>query len=487
MHTRLLALPVAAMALATSAAAQTGLTGTLIVTNKTPATATIVDVASGRTLATLSTGMGPHEVVVSSDGRYAVVSDYGTAQQPGRTLTVVDVPALRLARTIDLGEYTRPHGVVFLPGDSLVAVTSEASRNMIIVDVASGSVRRAIGTMNPGSHMVGVTSSGAMAYTGNIGSHTVSELDLRAGKFVRQFAVPNQPEAINVTPDGREVWAGSNATGKVSVVDTRTGTVTTAAEGFGWPYRVLFTPDTRTVLLPDYRNEELRFLDHASRRELGRLSFKGAGPQGITITPDGRYAFESMSTQGRVAVIDVSARTVAGYVPTGDTPDGVAYTTRVVTAPPPQARPHDVASVDAILAALYDVISGPAGQKRDWDRFNGLFAPGARLIPTSRRPEGVHGLRVITTQEYAALAGPRLEKDGFFEREIGRRTEQFGAITHVFSAYDSKRAATDSVPFARGINSIQLLNDGRRWWIVTIYWDSERADNPIPPQYLTKP
>ncbi len=362
------------MALATSAAAQTGLTGTLIVTNKTPATATIVDVGSGRTLATLSTGMGPHEVVVSRDGALAVVTDYGTGPQPGRTLTVIDVPALRVARTIDLGEYARPHGVVLLPGDSLVAVTSEMSRNVVIVRVATGAVLQAIGTMNQGSHMVGVTSSGAMAYTGNIGDNTVSELDLRAGKFVRQFAVPNQPEAINVTPDGSEVWAGSNATGRVSVVDTETGTVTTAAEGFGWPYRVLFTPDVRTVLLPDYRNEELRFLERASRRELGRMSFKGAGPQGITITPDGRYAFESMSTQGRVAIIDVNARTVAGYVPAGDTPDGVAYTTRVVTTPP-----------------------------------------------------------------------------------------------------------------SHGINSIQLLNNGRRGWVVTIYWDSERADNPIPSQYLRKP
>src|SRR3990172_3377937 len=127
----------AGMVVAGSAAAQTG---TLIVTNKTPATATIVDVASGRALATLSTGMGPHEVVVSSDGRLAVGTDYG-AQQPGRTLTVIDVPALRVARTIDLGQYTRPHGVVFLPGDSLVVVTSETTQHVVIVNVAAGAGR----------------------------------------------------------------------------------------------------------------------------------------------------------------------------------------------------------------------------------------------------------------------------------------------------------------------------------------------------------
>ncbi len=153
----------------------------------------------------------------------------------------------------------------------------------------------------------------------------------------------------------------------------------------------------------------------------------------------------------------------------------------------PVVREADVASIDAIIAALYDVISGPAGKKRDWDRFRGLFAPGARLIPTGRRPDGSQGIRTLTPDEYATTVGPRLEQNGFFEREIGRRTEQFGGISHAFSAYDSKRAATDSVPFARGINSIQLLNDGKRWWVVTIFWDSERPDNPIPTRYLGKP
>jgi hypothetical protein len=149
-------------------------------------------------------------------------------------------------------------------------------------------------------------------------------------------------------------------------------------------------------------------------------------------------------------------------------------------------KQEDVASVDAIIAALYDVISGPAGQMRDWDRFRGLFATGARLIPTGRRSDGSQVMRVLTPEDYVNTAGRSLETNGFFEREIGRRTETFGGITHVFSAYDSKRTAADATPFARGIKSIQLLNDGKRWWVVTIFWDSERADNPIPAEYLRK-
>ena len=150
----------------------------------------------------------------------------------------------------------------------------------------------------------------------------------------------------------------------------------------------------------------------------------------------------------------------------------------------PSAGPQDVESIDAIIASLYDVISGPAGQKRDWQRFHSLFIPGARLIPTGVSQQGGVRHRVMTPEEYATTSGPVLEERGFFEREIGRTTERFGNIAHVFSAYDSKNTAEDPEPFARGINSIQLLHDGTRWWVVSIFWDSERAGNPIPDRYL---
>jgi hypothetical protein len=150
---------------------------------------------------------------------------------------------------------------------------------------------------------------------------------------------------------------------------------------------------------------------------------------------------------------------------------------------PKPARDEDVRSVDAIVGALYDVISGPAGQKRDWDRMRGLFVPGARLIPTAGREAGAEA-RVRDVEAYIAGATATLERNGFFEREIFRKTEAFGNIAHVFSTYESRRTAADPSPFARGINSIQLLKDGDRWWIVTVFWDAERPGNPLPSQYL---
>ena len=153
------------------------------------------------------------------------------------------------------------------------------------------------------------------------------------------------------------------------------------------------------------------------------------------------------------------------------------------SARPPAANPADVASEDAIVAALYDVISGPAGKARDWDRMRSLFVPGARLIPTGRGRDGAVRHRVMTVEDYVKGSGPMLEKEGFFENEVARTTERFGNVAHAFSTYESRRAVGEA-PFARGINSIQLLNDGTRWWVVTIFWDSEREGNAIPPRYL---
>lgn len=153
------------------------------------------------------------------------------------------------------------------------------------------------------------------------------------------------------------------------------------------------------------------------------------------------------------------------------------------------ADPGDVASIDAIIAAAYDVISGPAGQARDWDRERSLFIPGARLIPTAKtagemNQDGTIAPQVLDVDGYIERSRDYLVKNGFFEKEVARRTEQFGHIAHVWSTYESRHNPDEPEPFMRGINSIQLLYDDRRWWIVTIYWQHENPDNPIPEKYL---
>jgi hypothetical protein len=149
----------------------------------------------------------------------------------------------------------------------------------------------------------------------------------------------------------------------------------------------------------------------------------------------------------------------------------------------PAAKPEDVKSIDAIIAATYDVISGPAGD-RDWNRFKSLFIPEARLIPVGM-PQGATTARyrVLSPDDYVSRAGNSFKQNGFFENEVSRKQEQYGHIAHVFSTYESRHAKGEK-PFARGINSFTLFNDGQRWYVVQIMWDAENPSQPIPEKYL---
>ena len=155
-----------------------------------------------------------------------------------------------------------------------------------------------------------------------------------------------------------------------------------------------------------------------------------------------------------------------------------------LSAQVPAAKPDDVKSIDSILAALYNVISGPAGD-RDWNRFRSLFLPEARLTSAGKDAEGNVRPRLRSVEDYVRLAGGYFSQHGFFESAIVNHVQKFGDVAQVFSSYES-RAAAGEAPFARGINSIQLLYDGKRWWIVSILWDEERPDNPLPKDFATR-
>ena len=145
-----------------------------------------------------------------------------------------------------------------------------------------------------------------------------------------------------------------------------------------------------------------------------------------------------------------------------------------------------VQTLDSTISNLYAVISGEKGEARDWELMRYLFHPDAKLIPSRKNKEGVYQADYMTVDQYIEVGGSWLIENGFFEKEIHRTENTFGNITQVFSTYESFRSAKDKTPFMRGINSIQLLNDGNRWWIINIYWTQETEENPIPKTYLPK-
>ena len=165
-------------------------------------------------------------------------------------------------------------------------------------------------------------------------------------------------------------------------------------------------------------------------------------------------------------------------------PSAMAQPEADTPEPPPPANPEDVASVDTILSAIYDVISGPANHPRDWDRFRSLLTPTCQFIPIQRRQDGSHGHVALTAEQFIANAGAYFDQNSFYEIETARTTERYGNLVHAFSTYESYNTEEEEEPFQRGINSFQLLYENDRWWIANIAWQPEWQDLPIPDAYL---
>jgi len=167
------------------------------------------------------------------------------------------------------------------------------------------------------------------------------------------------------------------------------------------------------------------------------------------------------------------------------TPPGSEPPAQPVVTTVPQAKEADVATLEGLLAALYDVISGPAGQARDWNRMRSLFIPGGRMMPVGGKTKDAIGIRLMTVNDYVATSGPLLMDKGFHERELAKRVERFGNIAHVFSTYEAKIEKDNHT--MRGINTLQLMHDGKRWWVVSLMWQAETPELKLPAEYLPKP
>ncbi len=320
--------PAAAQPPATAAPGSAGAPGTpagvVVTANQQSADATLVSLPDGRARH-LAVGAGPHEAAVGADGTWGVVTVYGTREETGTRLALLDLVRGAVVRHVPLGPYTRPHGVVPLPGPGRrVVVTSEAAQRLLVVDLDRDSVVAAIPTGAAGSHMVAVTRDGARAYTANVPAGSMSEIDLVAGRLVRQVPIAPVAEGIAVSPDGREVWVGSNQARTISVVDAAAGRVVATIAGVGVPYRIAFAPDGRTAAVADPEGNAVHLVDVATRRVSGAVTGLGS-PRGVHYGRDGRTVFATLGTENAVAVLDAPTRTVRARVAVGAVPDGVAF------------------------------------------------------------------------------------------------------------------------------------------------------------------
>ena len=308
----------------------------LVVLNKSDHDAALVDPATLETVLKIATGHGPHEAAVSPDGRRAYVANYGLTgvfregerrDEPGHTLSVIDLERRAVVDTFDLGEFTKPHGMAVSADGRRLWVTCEGAQAVLELDTASGRILTSWRTGQEVSHMLVPTPDERKLYIANLRSGTASVIDRAAG-MVRTILTGEGAEGIDVTPDGREVWVTNRAAQTVTVIEVATDSIVTAFDSGGqMPIRVKFTPDGREAWISNARSNALTVFDVATRRLLATVPV-GAIPIGIQMSPDGRPAFVANTNDDQITVVDVPARRVVASFGTGSEPDGMAWARR---------------------------------------------------------------------------------------------------------------------------------------------------------------
>jgi DNA-binding beta-propeller fold protein YncE len=347
-------LPMLVLGMTVAVAPGMAAAGTLVVANKAEDTLSLIDLESGEVRATLPTGVGPHEVAVSPDGTRALVADYGR-QTPGATLTLVDIPSAEVVATIDLGEYRRPHGILWLDATRAV-VTAEANQALLVVDVSQRAVAGAVSTGQQVSHMVALTPAGDRAFVANIGSGSVTAVNLEAMEKIADVATGEGAEGVTVAAGGAQVWITNRAADTVTVLDARTLEPVAQLESEGFPIRAEATPDGSRVLVTNARAGDLAVFD---TRELtlerrvplpvaggdveGRL-FGGAFgdssvPIGVVVDPTGTRAWIAHAHGDVISELDLESWQVRRHLRAGKEPDGMAYSPVRVAAPAPSVAP----------------------------------------------------------------------------------------------------------------------------------------------------
>ncbi len=296
----------------------------LVALNKNEANMAIVDPGTMTVVGKVAVGDGPHEVVLSADGKTAFVANYGN-QQPGNSISIIDIASAKELKRVDLAPMIRPHGLQLIGGK--LYFTAEANRMIARLDAATGKVDWMMGSGQNGTHMIAGSADQKKFYTANIGSDSVTAFEFQAvppaGSKITHIPVGKQPEAVDLSPDGREVWTGLNVDGMVEIVDTAAYKSVAKINIGGRPYRVKFTPDGKSVVCTMIASKEILIIDAATRKETKRIKLESI-PMGIVFSSDGKTAFVTAGQPDTVFKIDLISGEIKGRVDTGKVPDGIA-------------------------------------------------------------------------------------------------------------------------------------------------------------------
>lgn len=300
----------------------------LLVLNKAAHSAWHLDAATGSKIAEYPTGVAPHEVAIAPNKERALITNYGD-QHPGNSLTVIDLKNRKVSKTISLGTFTRPHGIEWFSDNKRAIITVEDQKSVIVVDIDNGEILRSIKTNQDVSHMVALGPNEATAYVTNLGSGSVSIIDLNQGKSIKTLQTGDGTEGIVVVPHNNEVWITNRSANTISVLDIKTRAITNSFNSAEFPIRAELSNVEQWVAVSNAQSSQISIFDVASKKQVRKISTvkeQAPGmPIGLTFSDDDRYLYVSNSEQNNIAVIDTDSWILTDTFITSDTPDGIAY------------------------------------------------------------------------------------------------------------------------------------------------------------------
>lgn len=307
----------------------------LLVGNKSADSVWRLSLRDGRKIGEFRTGKAPHEIAVASNGRFALVSNYGR-ETSGNTLSVLDLAGGKPTRSIDLGEHGAPHGLRVLPGDERALVTTEGSASLLIVNVGRGVVERVIDVGAGTGHMVALSPDARIAYVTKINAGMLSRIDVASGLKTQERAAGKGAEGVAVSPDGKEVWVTNRQEGSITVHDPLTLAIKRRMSSKGFPIRVTFTADGRHALVTNATAANVAVFDARNKLRIATLELAEPGvvynksmlggaamPIGTVVDPVRQRAYVAISGGDRVAVIDTRQWKVVDHWPAGREPDAL--------------------------------------------------------------------------------------------------------------------------------------------------------------------
>ncbi len=311
--------------------------GKLYIVNKLSSSISIFDLETGRELKEISISVEPHEITTMTDQKRVVVTNYGTPNMEGKSITSINTRTNEIEKDIDIGESLKPHGIISFPKSEKVGIVTDIGNDLLVVNIATGIVEKKISTLQKFSHLLVLHPKKPLVYVTNINSNSVSVVDVELNKVIQIITCGLGTEGIDITPDGTEIWVTNKIENSINIINTKTNQITDTLSTGKQPLRIKFSIDGKYSLVTNANDGTISVFDRYSKKQIKTITIPGKKnllerafyhtprPVGILMHPNRQYAFVANSNADKIEIIDMKTFTIVSTIRTGRVPDGLAF------------------------------------------------------------------------------------------------------------------------------------------------------------------